>query len=393
MSEKASMSPRRGTTLQEGAAHTCDHAQWSRREFIARLGLAGLGGGLVLQGTPVQALASAAQLGGLAGQESERVLVLLQLVGGNDGLNTIVPYRDDEYYRLRGNLAIAADEVLPLDDRCGVHPALAPLRPLWEQGQMAVVHNVGYPEPQLSHFRSKDIWDTASESDQYLDTGWGGRYLDGLPAEPDNSSPLAVQIGSGSSLLFQGEETQLGMSLSSPEAFERLAEEGTFFALDGLPDNPVGREIGFVRRVANDSFTYAEAIQEAASRGANQVDYADNAPFTRGLGVVARLIKGGLGSRIYLVQLGGFDTHSNQVRQHANLLRQLAAGVRDFSADLAAGGRAEEVMMMTFSEFGRRVQANASGGTDHGTAAPAMLFGAGLRGGLEGAPPELRNRG
>ncbi|NKB72751.1 MAG: DUF1501 domain-containing protein [Candidatus Latescibacteria bacterium] len=380
--------PRRGARLADGAAHACDHALWSRREFIARLGLAGVGG-LTLGGTPVQALASATRLGGLAGQETNRVLVLLQLVGGNDGLNTIVPYQDDEYYRLRGNLAIAADQILPLDQHCGLHPSLAPLWPLWEQRQMGVVHSVGYPEPQLSHFRSKDIWDTASQADQYLDTGWGGRFVDGLPPEPQNSSPLAVQIGGGSSLIFKGGETQQGISLSSPEAFERLAEEGTVFPLEGLPDNPLGREIGFVRRVANDSFVYAEAIQEAANRGANQADYANNDAFTRGLGVAARLIKGGLGAKIYLVQLGGFDTHSNQVGQHASLLGQLAAGVRDFSADLAAGGRSEEVVMMTFSEFGRRVQANASRGTDHGAAAPVFMFGAGLRGGLEGAPPLL----
>ncbi|WP_456424642.1 DUF1501 domain-containing protein [Rhodocaloribacter sp.] len=383
---------RYGSRLEHGPAHTEEHRRWSRRDFLTGLGLAAAGGTLMLGGTPVKTFARSPLLSELRRLETDRVLVLIQLSGGNDGLNTIIPFNDDLYYNARPGIAIPKADVLPLSGDLGMHPSFEALVPLFGEGHMAVLQNVGYPDPVLSHFRSTDIWASASDSDVVETTGWAGRYLDAaFPnfEEAPPEYPLAVQIGGGSPLLFQGPSANMGMSLLSVELFERIAETGLLYDAGDVPTTTYGTEMAFVRTVANDSFKYASIIQEAANKAGNTVEYPSNNPLAGSLAVTAQLIKGGLGARIYTASLGSFDTHANQLATQGTLLRNLAEAVEAFYADLAADGLTDRVLIMTFSEFGRRISQNGSGGTDHGTAAPMLLFGDGLTGGLYGNAPNL----
>lgn len=380
-----------GSALEHGAAHTDDHARWSRRDFLKTVGLTTAGGAVVLGGLPVQAFGSSSLLHKLRHSNTDRILVLIQLSGGNDGLNTIIPINNDLYYQARPSLAIPKADTLALTDEIGAHPSFEALRPLYDEGHMAILHSVGYPSPDLSHFRSTDIWVSASESDEVVDTGWLGRYLEGdFPnfAEEPTDYPLGVQIGASASMMFRGESASLGMSIASVDLFEQLANQGVLYDEQNVPSNTFGSEIAFVRSVANDSFQYAGAIRDASARGINSVTYPENNALARSLSTVARLIKGNLGARIYHVALGSFDTHANQAGVHANLLLNLATSVRAFYDDLAVDGFSN-TLCMTFSEFGRRVQQNGSNGTDHGTAAPLFLFGNTVEGGFHGTLPDL----
>ena len=361
------------------------------------MGLATAGGAILLGGAPVRAFGQTPLLQHLRHLETDRVLVLVQLAGGNDGLNTVVPKTNSLYYNARPQIAIPENQTLaiPGSSDLGFHPSFDVLTPVYGDGQMAVVQNVGYPEPRLSHFDSTDIWLTASSSEDILSTGWVGRYLGeefpDIDEEP-TTFPLAVQMGGTSALLFQGPAANLGMSLASPELFQRIAEEGVLYEIDGLPATTFGQEMEFVRTIANDSFIYADAVQSASEAGQNKVDYPQGNPLSQNLSIVARLIKGRLGARIYHVSIGGFDNHANQGGpngQHANLLRNLSEAVKAFLDDIDADGMADDVLVLTFSEFGRRVNQNGSNGTDHGTAAPMFLFGAGVEGGLFGNAPNL----
>ena len=389
---KTSHRPRLGSRLEDGAAHVIDHVAWSRRDFITGLG-ATIAGSFVLGGTPIRALAESPLMQALRAQDSNRVLVLVQLGGGNDGLNTVIPYENDIYYQERPNIAIdkVSAQSFAVGQDMGLHPSLGYFNAAFQEGNMALLQNVGYPEPNLSHFRSTDIWLTGTDSDTVAQTGWLGRYLDG--AYPDFEDerpdfPLGVQIGGVSSLIFQGPATNMGMSLINADFFERLATEGQLYSLENLPATAFADEMAYVRSVANDSFIYAGAVQEASDKGVNDVTYPGN-PLAQNLSIVARLIKGELGARIYHVTLGGFDTHAQQVGAHANLLRNLSEAIDAFMQDIGAVGREEDVMLMTFSEFGRRVGQNGSFGTDHGTAAPLFVLGSGVQGGLFGNAPVL----
>lgn len=397
-----SKSPKRigmrlGSSLEHGEAHAQDHTQWSRRDFMTSMGLAAAGGAMVLGGAPVRAFGQTPLLAHLRTLETDRVLVLVQLSGGNDGLNNLVPITNDRYYNARPQIAIPSNQTLaiPGQSDLGFHPSFDAVTPLYSNGDMALLQNVGYPDPHLSHFDSTDVWLTASNSNDIGTTGWIGRYLGeefpDFDEEPTNY-PLAVQMGGTSALLFQGAATNMGMSLASPELFARIAEEGILYTVDGLPDTTFGREIEFVRTIANDSFIYAEAVQTSSEIGENKVEYPQGNGLAQNLSIVARLIKGRLGARIYHVSIGGFDTHANQGGmngQHANLLRNLSEAVKVFLDDLDLDGWSEDVLVATFSEFGRRVNQNGSGGTDHGTAAPVFLYGAGVEGGLYGSLPNL----
>ena len=396
MCHSHSPSRQRADALHYGEDHDKDHLTWSRRDFLLRAGLGTAATSVALGSTSVQALTRSPFLDALAKADTDRALVLIQLTGGNDGLNTIVPVRNDLYYAARPTLGLGPSATLALDADHGMHPSLAPLQSLWGEGQMAIVQNVGYPAPSLSHFRSTDIWMSGSDGDSVVTTGWAGRALatefpDILQSPPD--APPAVQIGTSAPLLFQGEAGGYGMALLQVDQFLRVAEGGDPYPLDTLPDTPAGDELGYIRTVANDAFRYREAIQTATSSpdSVNEADYPD-ARIGERLAAVARLIKGNLGARIYLVSLGGFDTHAQQADEHASLLDQLAQSLSAFYEDLgAAGDAADRTLTMTFSEFGRRIQENGSGGTDHGTAAPVFLFGPAAEGGLYGPEPDLGN--
>ena len=351
---------------------------------------ASVGGTLMLGATPIRPLGGTFY-SSLQQSDADRILVLVQLDGGNDGLNTVVPFEDDEYYQVRPGIAIQRSQTLAVNDQVGFHPAFEQLMPLYSEGQMAVLQNVGYPEQDLSHFRSTDIWMSASDPADYLNTGWVGRSMQeraGVDVQLLDY-PLAVQLGRGVPLLLKGEERSMGMSVSSTSTFERLVNSGKFYDESAVADSATGSEIAYMRSVANDAFRYANAIQDAAQAGSNQTEYPNGNNLADNLAIVAKLIKGNLGAKIYHVVIGGFDTHANQPNRHTELLTKLAEAVAAFQADITAGGWQEQVLTMTFSEFGRRVEQNASLGTDHGTAAPLFLFGPTVAGGLYGAVPSL----
>ncbi len=383
--------PSRAIALAHGAAHAHDHAAWTRRDFLVRSGLAAVGGAVLVGGAPARAMAPTSLVAALGHVETDRVLVLIQLQGGNDGLNTVVPYRNDLYANARPTLRLGAADVLDLDGDVGLHSALTPLRGLWDQGDLAIVRNVGYPEQDLSHFRGTDIWLSGSPVDEVWTTGWAGRTL--APAFPDfdaapPAAPPAVQIGTTAPLLFEGDGTGYGMSIRDVDTFLRLAAGGEAYPTEGLPDTPAGQELAFARRIANDAFRYREAIYTATQAARNEVTYPATT-FGRELAAVAQLIKGRLDSRIFLVSLGSFDTHADQAGRHAELLGTLAGALDAFFRDLQASGDDDRTLAVTFSEFGRRVEENGSKGTDHGTAAPLFVAGPAAVGGLAGAAPDL----
>lgn len=384
---------RMGEALEHGEQHTRDHARWSRRDFLATGALAA-GFQFLLGNTPVKAFGSHPLLSMLRSIETDRVLVLIQLNGGNDGLNTVIPVSNDIYYQRRPTIAIQKANSLLLNPDVGLNPGLAALEQMWGDGHMNIIRNVGYPDPNLSHFRATDIWVSGSDSNVIETTGWMGRFLDleypSYASEPP-ASPVVVQIGTNQSLLFQGPATGMAMNISSTALFERLASEGKAYETEGLPDTTWGQEMAWVRGLANQSYTYAGAVQQASNNATNQADYPANNNLATNLSIVAKLIKGGLGAKVYMVSLGGFDTHANQLVNHENLMRNLAGAVTAFYDDLKYQGLSDKVTAMTFSEFGRRVSENGSNGTDHGTSAPMMIFGGGIKGGFTGAAPDLGN--
>ena len=378
-----------GSKLEHGDAHQAAHDQWTRRSFMGSLGLAA-GGAMMLGGTPVQAFQPSPLMAHLQQEQSDRVLVLIQLFGGNDGLNTLIPYEDSEYYRVRPNLSIPQHSTIPFGNSQGFHSSLASIAPMFEEGRMGILQSVGYPEPDLSHFRSTDIWLTGSKTEDYLNSGWVGRSMETVFKHSDELTyPLAVQLGFASPLLLRGDQRGTGMSINNPAQFRRLAGSGKLYDPENVPDSPLGAELAFTRSVANDAFRYAGAIQEAASVGNNSVNYPQGMSLGANLSIVARLIKGNLGAKIYHVVLNGFDTHANQFDFHAYLLQLLAESVDAFTRDLETTGHNQKVLIMTFSEFGRRVEENGSLGTDHGTSAPLFLFGPGVAGGVYGTTPSL----
>ena len=381
----------RAIALEHGRDHDRDHALWSRRDFITRSSLAAGAASFVLGGRQVSALGHAPLLQRLARLNSNRSLVIVQMAGGNDGLNTIIPVNNDIYYQVRPSIAIPGNQAVMLDDETGMHPAMAALQPMWGEGQMAVLQTVGYPSHNLSHFRSTDIWASGSSSDDYLRSGWTGRYFDNqfpnYGQEPPDF-PVAIRIGGASATLMRGGDLTMGMSLSSPRQLQDLAEDGTVYDEADVPPTAHGDELSFVRSIFNASFRYRDSVVEAAGSAENSVEYPDDG-FSETLAVIARMIKGNLGARLYVLEIGGFDTHSGQLSRHQQILGRLAGGMSAFYADLATGGAQDDVLAMTFSEFGRRVEENGSAGTDHGTAAPMMLFGGGINGGFYGDAPDL----
>lgn len=380
----------KGTSLEDGVLHE-QHHSCSRRDFLSKLGLFAVGSSFMLNSTPVRALQSNSLFRKLARLDSNRVLVLVQLKGGNDGLNTIIPIEDDRYYNARPSISIRKGDAVGLTDTLGMHPAMEPLQALWGDGKMGIVQNVGYPDPILSHFSSADVWYTGSDSDNIGTTGWIGRFLDGDYVEQELTDPLdyplAINVGGSSSLLFSGPDNNTAFNLRDLGALRNIADQGQLYSTNNLPDTAYGNEMRFLREQINDSFQYADSISNAYNDGNNQVDY-EARQISMDLEVVARLIKGGLGSKIYMVSIDGFDTHTNQPSAHQENLMLLSNAIRSFYDDLAAGGASEEVLVMTFSEFGRRVEQNGQG-TDHGTAAPVMVFGDGITPGVFGHNPKL----
>jgi len=392
--KKKNPSGRYGSALEHGAAHTHDHNSWSRRTFMKNLGIAG-SVSMLLGRTPLTAL-SVSPLGmALSAANSDNILVLIRFKGGNDGLNMIVPVFDyGTYKNYRPTIAIPENQLLNLNDSFAMPNTMAGIQNMWEEGAMKVVNSVGYDNQNLSHFRSTDIWSSASDADVLDASGWLGRLLDrqfpDFVSDPP-AEPQAIQIGGSGTVTFNSEEgVNMGVIVNDPEELFQIAQNGELYNAVDVPECYYGEQLSYVRTVANSTFRYAEIIANAYDAGTNATEYGPN--LGEQLALVARLIKGGLGTKLYMVTLDGFDTHANQNGSHPYLMANLANSVQAFYEDLAAAGMAHRVLSMTFSEFGRRIEQNASGGTDHGAAAPLLLFGEGLNGnGFVGANPNLQD--
>lgn len=324
-----------------------------------------------------------------AAEKDRSILVVVQLAGGNDGLNTVVPFEDADYYRLRPTLGLQKGAVLKLDDRLGLHPACMDLHRLFGDGELAIVQNVGYPNPNRSHFRSTEIWETASDAGEFSANGWLGRFMDNdCSGTPVNADPCAVHFTSDlpQSLTSEQEHSTFGLAndvrVNGGRDSLRLLEK-----MVSAVDEDHGNA-GFLKHTMMDALVTERRVERVLEAYRPSAEYPAST-FGRSLRNVAALISAGLATRVYFVSLSGFDTHSNQLNQHATLLRTLSEGLSAFQHDLKARKLDRQVLTMTFSEFGRRPSENDSRGTDHGTAAPLFVMGTGVRGGLAGTPPVL----
>ncbi|EIQ01219.1 hypothetical protein OpiT1DRAFT_05791 [Opitutaceae bacterium TAV1] len=345
-----------------------------------------------------------------APEKDRTILVLVQLAGGNDGLNTVAPYQNDNYYKLRPTLGLKKEEVLDLDGRVGLHPSCTAMHELFKDGKLGVVQNVGYPNPNRSHFRSMEIWETASGSDDVLATGWIGRFLDnacaGMPTDVAAAN-AAVAAGAGA----RNDPEAVHISAEVPQSFGAEQAHSTFGLTlgtrggkrdkdavqlleklitcgghgDGDHDHSNG---SFLQSTMMDALVTEKKVQKVLGAYQPGASYPGNG-FAGSLRNVAALIAAGLSTRVYFVSLGGFDTHNNQAPQHANLLRNLSEGLAAFQKDLESKGLADQVLTMTFSEFGRRPAENEGRGTDHGTAAPLFVMGSKLKGTMHGTEASL----
>ncbi|MBM4177772.1 MAG: DUF1501 domain-containing protein [Ignavibacteria bacterium] len=380
-----------------------------RRSFLRSAGIAGATVSTLptlINSFTVQALAGGDPRLHAMLEEQDRILVLIQLFGGNDGLNTVVPINNPQYYEGRPTIAIPKNKTLRIHDDLGWHPAMKGFRGLYDQGQLAIVQGVSYPNPDRSHFRGTDIWLTATDADVLGSTGWVGRYLQTLaPGYPTElpAHPLAIQIGTQTSLGLLGSSGTMGISFRDPEEFYRLVNGGGGSAevpSSEQTDTPAGKEIAFMRNIAKSADVYAQVVKQASDKAGSSTADFPTSDLAGKLKVVSQLISGGLKTRVYLVSwaAASFDTHANQTLTtdptlgiHANLLTELSEAVSAFMAEMQAKGHHERVAGMTFSEFGRRVAENGSTGTDHGTAAPLFVFGSQVNGGVYGANPNLQD--
>ena len=342
------------------------------------------------------------------------ILVLIQLAGGNDGLNAVVPYTNDFYYQARPTIAIPSSDVLTMNDVLGLNPALTGFKKLFDAGHLSVVNGVGYPNPNRSHFRATEIWQTASDEDKYLTDGWLGRYFDNACQGCDPT--VAINIGTGLPQAFSS-HTPTGISLENPDSYrfigsgknddETLAYR-SMYTQD--PDNVFGSgsnsggsvsmvsgtvtlqngqsALDFLERTSMDAQVSSDKIREIAGKTASSSLYPGTG-LARNLQLIARLIAGGLPTRVFYVSQGGYDTHTSQRGGQDGRLRELGNAVKAFTDDLTSMGEFDRVMIMTFSEFGRRVHENGSQGTDHGAAAPMFLVGSKMNAGLHGEEPSL----
>lgn len=367
-----------------------------RRDFVKTLAVSGAGAALSLNSMPIKALGFNSVLSKILNPfiETDKVLVVIQLMGGNDGLNTIIPYQDSNYYTRRPTIGIPSGSVLSLPNTTmGLHPAMTDLKNLFVDQKLAIVQNVGYASPNFSHFRATDIWHTASNSNQYFTTGWLGRYLkEEYPNYPNTlpPDPMAIQIGLSASLSLLSQVGDMSLTFQDPNQFYQLVQGPNYNGYEKVK-TLAGPELDFTRRIAADSIQYANRVKQASDNGQNLTAYPTNNSLADQLKIVARLIDGGLQTRLYVVTISGFDTHTQQLTAHNTLWSRVNAAINAFYTDLFLNNVSGRVIGMTLSEFGRRVAENGSSGTDHGTAAPMILFGDLVNGGVYGNNPDLVN--
>jgi uncharacterized protein (DUF1501 family) len=336
-----------------------------------------------------------------------KILVIVQLSGGNDGLNTVIPYADDTYYRARPSVGIRPDNLLKINDYLGLNNNLAPLKSLFDDGSMSIIQGVGYPNPNRSHFRSMDIWHTANPDDERNITGWLGRYFDACCSGED--AKVGVAMGEVAPLAMKGEKLT-GLSIERPDNYRYKGSAGRDYLELNQPapvtDTPQPSlassrsnkpaveiptpddQLNFLARTALDAQASSDQVLNAVKNANSTANYPRN-EFGDGLRTISAMIRGGLPTRVYYVTLGGFDTHANQSGRHDQLMQQFAQGVSAFWQDMKDQKNDERVCVMTFSEFGRRVEQNASNGTDHGAAAPMFIVGKNIKQGIIGKHPSL----
>lgn len=411
----------------------------SRRDFLKKLPLA-MSIPFTIGGIPLRALGEANALSQMAAaSDNDRVLIILQMHGGNDGLNCLIPVEKyDEYYSRRANIAIPARnssrKYIPLDstiasaDQVGLHPDMQAMKGLYDKGRLAVVQGVSYKNNNGSHFRGRDIWFMGGSADDYYQSGWVGRYLQGefaplkYPEDfPNNEmkDPLAIEMGNDVSLIFhQQGNIPTSISINDPASFAQLIGELEGFIDEdvdprGLPPeylagSPYYKELDWILSLEDKSKDYAQRLYEVYLAGGNSsVTYPETYPFnapegslrnplTPQLKLIARMLAGGCQTKVFLVKIGGFDTHADQVTTydptmggHAALMYHISSAMSAFQDDLRARGLEEKVLSVTTSEFGRRIQSNGSYGTDHGTGGPLFVFGRGVEPGVVGTVPDL----
>lgn len=332
--------------------------------------------------------------------DSDKILVLIRLSGGNDGLNTLIGLDQlANLQQVRPNVALAANQTLQLNDTTGLHGRMTGMKTLFDNGQLGAIQAVGYPNQNRSHFRSTDIWTAGSASNETETRGWLGRYLElehpefplGYP-NADFESPLAMTMGNVVSSTCQGTSANLSVVVNNPFNYSYIAPGGDTM----LPNNFYGDEVNYVRNLISQSNQYGAIVQDSANAGASMADTYTGGSLSDQLQNIATLISGGLGTKIYVATLGSFDTHSDQIQtgneltgRHGDLLEELSSSIKAFMDDLELLGCADRVMGMTFSEFGRRIRSNQSNGTDHGDAGPLFLFGNCVQGGVLGNNPVI----
>jgi len=305
-------------------------------------------------------------------------LVIIQLSGGNDGLNTIIPFGNDSYYQKRNTIAIDQSNIIKLNDMQGFNPSLSAFREIYDQGWMTIINSVGYPNPDRSHFRSMDIWQTASDSDQFLTTGWIGRYLDSN-CQACKNPYTAIEVDDTLSLAMKGASMK-GIAVKDPARLYQETREPFFRELVHKHDSENLSEdnLGYLYKTMIETYSSADYIQQTSKTYAVNSEYP-NSLLGNQLKTVSKFINSGLKTRVYYVSQSGFDTHVRQTEQQPRLLKVYADAVAAFVTDLKKTGKLDDTLVMTFSEFGRRVEQNASDGTDHGTANNILLFGGKLK--------------
>jgi uncharacterized protein (DUF1501 family) len=339
------------------------------------------------------------------------ILVVLQMAGGNDGLNTVVPYSNEYYQKARKRIGLSAKQVLKINDTVGLHPNLDGFKGLYDAGNLGIVQGIGYPNPNRSHFRSTEIWQTASDAQKFEAYGWIGRYFDNACKGADPT--VGINIGNQMPQAFSAKRP-MGVSVESPKNYrfvtsehaksgEMDAEERSYREMNGFehmdadggsiaavhgPTKHVGSPLDFIERTALDAQVSSDKILAISRKFENRAKYPTS-QLANSLKLVAQMIGGGLPTRIFYVSQGGYDTHANQLNAHERLMRDLGDSVKAFVEDLKGQGNFERVLVMTFSEFGRRVAENANNGTDHGAAAPMFVIGNKIKSGLLGAYPSL----
>lgn len=349
-----------------------------RRDFLRSTAMASVG-------LMVPRIVQASTLFGPRG--NGRCAVIIQLNGGNDWLNTAPPIGNDLYYKARPTLGLRPDTVIRITPEQGLHPELKGLGSLFDQGQLSIVNSVGYDSPVRSHFRSMDIWQSASDADRYLSTGWVGRTLDEMPGRMPYQ---ALEFDESLSLVLKGTSTK-GIALASPEALYSHAQKPLVQALSADPHRHQHPEVDYLYRTLAEVTSSADHIYSHHRIFRSHRSYPSGA-FGRGMQTIAELIISGCGTLVYYISLDGFDTHSGQEGRQKRLLRVFDDAVAAFMADMKDNNRAHDVAVLTFSEFGRRVEQNASGGTDHGAAGNVLLMGGSLRRpGIVNSAPDLLN--